>query len=178
MTDKPRPRYIIVIGYPAVGKSEYGNTLREQGITVLSGDDAIEVVRKRHNLESGDQVFFHHRQEMLDLMSEWTNKALSEGKDIATVGFHTTRARRSGDIEGARNSEHNYRLEAVIVHPPEEEEHARRLVSRILHERIVRTGNGSFLSEMERDYEPPTQEEGFEVISEIGKPPKKPFLQM
>lgn len=178
MTIERRPRFISLIGYPGVGKSTYANTLREQGIIVISGDEVIREAMQRYGLSTMDVAWKEHREEINAIMKKRIDDAIIAGQDIAIDAFNTSRGRRQYNFVDIKSSGHNYRCEAIVFHPPEEEEHARRLVHRIIFEGRSEAADGLFLHRLERHYEPPTVDEGFEVISEVGSPPKKPMMRM
>lgn len=174
--ERSRPRCILLVGYPAAGKSTYAETLKQRGFTVISGDEVIRSVMEKYNLPSMDEAYERHRDEVNALMKKNIQEAFSRGDNVAIDALNTSRKRRKADIERAKF--HDYVCEAHVVYPPEEMEHARRLVSRILYARSLVTTNGLFLNRLEHEYEPPTKDEGFDVIVEIGTKPDKPMMRM
>ncbi len=177
--ERSRPRCILLVGYPAAGKSTYAEMLKQRGFTVISGDEVIRSVMEKYNLPSMDEAYERHRDEVNALMKNNIQEAFSRGDNVAIDALNTSRNRRKADIERAKKvSCRDYVFEAHVVYPPEETEHARRLVSRILYARSLVTTNGLFLNRLEHEYEPPTKDEGFDVIVEIGKKPDKPMMRM
>lgn len=90
MADGFRPHLVTLIGLPAVGKSFLAAEYRARGYEVISGDEAIEVVRLKYKLGTMDEAYRLHRDEVIANMDEQLSNAISQKKNIVSDAFLLT----------------------------------------------------------------------------------------
>ena len=75
----------------------------------------------------------------------------------------------------------DYSFEAVVIHPPEEDMHADRLMGRAFSSRrgALSTGvlDDLYFSDLAKKFQMPTASEGYSKIAEIGVPPHRPLIR-
>lgn len=177
MTEAPKPRFISLIGYPAVGKSTLAEQLRSEGFTIISGDAICREMKDALGIATLGECYELHRAEIDAQVDLQLQEALSKRKNIAFDALNISVPRRSRNLDLVKNAG-GYNLEAVVIYPPEEEEHADRLVRRVFFENRTRASNAMFQARLEAEYQPPTHQEGYDVIRYVGVPPKNPLIRM
>ncbi len=165
------PTLITLVGYPAAGKSTYSEQLKKEGWTIISSDQAIGEVLGKHGLTRIDD-WRPYREEVHTLLDEWLKKAVMQEENIVFDALNTSVKRRAKHLDLVKMHK-SYCFEAVIVHPPEEEEHADRLLGRTFRERHSNVLDAVYQLDLANKYEAPTVAEGYSKITEIGTPPKR-----
>lgn len=172
------PRLVVLIGYQAVGKSTYAAQLEKEGYRVISGDRVLEELKEKYGLPTIDAVYDSHRAELNEIMNNNLSQAVANGESIVTDSFNLTKRHRARCLHAVRDSTHNYTCTAIIFHPPEAGEHARRIMNRVFPGGLLNSADGLRMTQLEDSYEPPSREEGFTEIVTIGKPPNEPLMVM
>lgn len=172
------PKLVTLIGFPGVGKSTYAQQLVAQGFTLISGDAVIESTREKYGLASTDEAYVQHKDEINARMDTLMNEAVTRGDSIVVDALNLSQRHRRRHLEAIRNAPHAYTAEAVVLYPPEAEEHAARLGARALLQGHLNMADGLQMMRWEQSYEPPQAAEGFASIRYEGIAPKDPLMSM
>lgn len=146
---------------------------------MISGDEITREVMVLNDIDSPDKCYFTRRDEVAALLESRLQVALAQHKDIVLDVLNISAARRKRNLDLAKAvCNPPYHCEAVVFHPPEQEEHAQRLIRRLIYDRRAVSSDGLYQSRLEAEYSEPTKAEGYDKITYIGTPPKKPLLRM
>ena len=174
------PRCITLVGYPGVGKSTFAKTYVQDGWRVISVDQAVKDTLAAHG-KTHDDDWRPYTEEIAHMVDQWLQDAITKGHNIVFDALNTTIARRARHLNFIKQQNPDYRFEAVIIHPPEEDEHALRLVRRAFLERRAEIKEGLsdfYFRDLAKKFQPPTAAEGYSKISEVGVPPQRPLIGM
>lgn len=172
------PKLITLIGFPGVGKSTYAKQFLAQGFTLISGDAVIEATREKYGLASTDETYVLHKDEINARMDSLMNDAVKRGDSIVVDALNLSQRHRRRHLDAIKNAPHAYTAEAVVLYPPEAEEHATRLVARVMLQGHLSMADGLQMMRWEQSYEPPQAEEGFNSIRFEGIEPRNALMNM
>lgn len=175
---KPKREIRFLVGLPGVGKSTY---CQEQQSTfpgiVLSLDKIIGELRTQKEKKVGQSVTFDeivHEQlpHAMELFNQRLREAVERGDNILLDMIHDSPLHRSQRIEIAKNSrDYDYTTIAVVINPPEEDEHVQRLINRAISSGRFNSINNAALRPIV-----PIQKDEFDEIIYIGEATKKPLF--
>lgn len=174
---KPQREIRFLIGASAVGKSTYTNSLEHdfQG-TIIGMDRIIEKLRAEREARLNITVTFddavrHHLPEAKEIFDRQLKEAVARGDNILLDMINDRRSDRQYRVAIAKASkDYDYHAVAVVIHPPEEGEHIRRLVNRAFATGRFNAVNNSELRPID-----PIEAGEFDEIRYVGVAPEKPM---
>jgi predicted kinase len=174
---------VLLIGQPGSGKSTYiqDNPERFAGYTRIAIDTLVQSRVEELSREMGQPVSIDslwnnplERDTLHKKFYKQIKTAVTQGNNIIIDTTNLTPALRRNKIELARSSKwYDYRVVGVVIHPPEESDHATRLIKRAI--RTNRWESINRVSVRPAKIILPKDGELDEVI-EVGKPPASPLF--
>lgn len=156
-----RPRYIMLVGLPASGKTTFRIDLNElakvtsgESYVVLSTDDYIEQFSAKKQMTYSD-VFKYAIPEAELLMKERMKSAMEHGLSIIHDQTNLTRKKREAIL--SQIPEEYYKI-CEVIHCSDEEERQRRL------QRPGKQIPEDVDKRMRESYQQPSHEEGWDAI--------------
>jgi predicted kinase len=145
-----KPVITIMVGLPRSGKSTWVDKYKYNAV-VISADDLRLLIYGQRYFSGGEQYMWAVRDTMLKYL-------INQGKDIIIDDTNTMISRRSLIIKLAKSA--GYYIKAIVVATDLEECIRRATVTEQadLEPAIYR---------MNKQYQPPTEEEGFDLIEVI-----------
>ncbi len=179
MMAKPQRQIKMLIGLPGVGKSTYIKEHPEQfaGYTFISLEDIILKRRDEKNRETGnsysiDDIINSEIDSLRIVFDEKLREAVERGDNILIEAINDTPSNRQRRLQCAKNSpDYDYHSVAIVVEPPEEAEHVKRLFDRALAE-----GRYESLGFAQRSKMVPVGEGEFDEVIRIGVSPENPLF--
>lgn len=175
---KPEREIKLLVAMPGVGKSTYAREHAKEleGYKVLSIDDVTRERYLKKNAESDrhfsmDRIRMDDDREIVEEFYRRVRKAVDNGENIIIDRCGKTVSERAMSLNIARQSDKfNYKATAIVLSPPPEEEHIKRLWRRSIMEDRFDAMNGVGIAKIE-----PIKEGEFDRVVQIGSPPEKPL---
>ncbi|MEZ5691911.1 MAG: AAA family ATPase [Rickettsiales bacterium] len=173
--EKPERQIKLLVGTCGVGKSHYVCTHKQEhkGYVIISFDDILEGLRKDISHGSGytpshDEVYYNKRYVIESRFVDTLKKAIRSGDNIIVDTSNYSSKSRAVILSIAKDSDkYDYKSTAVVIHPPSEEEHVKRLLFRSMVDKRFGTINTVNLREVE-----PIQEGEFDNVEYVGRKQK------
>lgn len=151
-----QPSIVIMIGLPGVGKSTL-IAKRFPNYTVISSDNFIEQFAEREG-KTYDQVFQKYVGRATGMMKDQFDRAVENNENIVWDQTNLTKKKRRGILQKVPK---HYKKVAVVFNIPDEVRYAR------MNQRQGKSIPTHVIQNMERSYQAPTKDEGFDEIIEI-----------
>lgn len=159
---KTRTAFILV-GPPGSGKSTFRKDLiaghHNEEITAISSDDILEIIAIAQ-VQTYNEVFKANYKKAEKTMYEFLGAAIEMNRDIVVDKTNMTAKSRKKILTKIPA---NYEKIAVVVKRPEDED----LWWHRLANRPGKNIPNDDILKMLESYEPPTKDEGFDVIMEV-----------
>lgn len=147
---------IILVGFPATGKTTWRQKNRNNIDYVYSIDDEIEKMASDQGV-AYNQIFNDAVNTVTQSCQNDLHKAMQSGVDVTIDRTNLTAKSRKKYVELAK--EYGYNVIALVFDPPAPSEWEKRLLSR-----PGKDIPPDVLVKMIKDYEEPSKKEGFAVI--------------
>jgi predicted kinase len=178
MKEKPEREIKLLVAMPGVGKSTYAREYAKElkGYNVLSIDDITRERYLKRNAESDrhfsmDRIRMDENHEIVEEFYRRVRKAVDNGENIIIDRCGKTVGERARSLDIAKYSDKfNYKTTAIVLSPPPEEEHIRRLWRRSIMEDRFDAMNGVGIAKIE-----PIKAGEFDRVIQVGSPPEKPL---
>lgn len=176
---KPERHLKMLIGLPGSGKSHYIDSHPEEfkGYTVLSLDNIIRDRCAQIEAETGSKPSIHHvigreRKKMDSQFDEEFRQAIKRGDNILIDRVNdSTKVRLERNKLAKGSADYDYITTAIVIHPPEEDLHIKRLFRRSVRQESL--GAMNYINRISME---PVKDNEFDHIKHIGTPPENPLF--
>lgn len=177
--EKPVRQIRLMIGLPSVGKSTYieENVEKFPDYEVIAADDITKERCRKKEIEFGrrfsmDEVRDNDHDSIVLEFDEKIRKSLDRGDNIIIERTNVNLENRSHILNLVKAcKKYDYKVTAVVVLPPEESVHVKRLFNRAVVEHDFRSLNDVNIMRLH-----PVKEGEFDHVEYIGVPPKEPLF--